>query len=877
MKPAMDAPGRPPTLNRLLLRLITLRLLVPLLLIGAAVFVAAGYLGEKRIEAEQHLLTYSTASLVERYLDHASRMLDAVARAAQVSTPAERALLLKTTLAAYTHFDTLYYLDKRNKITSMVPTQTRYLGLDMSNLPYFGQTGLLAPADGGVIISSPFISIRTGAPTVYLIKRLPAKGTVIGELSLASLQREIMGLKGRVANSIIYILDQSGMVLAHPSASMVRERTNLGNLEIFRRALAGDVSLVFNDGRRWMLGSADRIESGGWVVVTQVPLSAAFGPYAWTLVVLLLATFGIWAALSWHLRGQLRRHVVKPLERLSRLATALADGNYAENAAAAGAPATSAELDRLTTEFRSMSGALKEREALLRESEERYRSLFDRVPAGLFRSTPDGRIVDINPALQHIMGFTEREALLDFRIADIWVTPEERVKWAAAVEKDGIVRDYETQMRRRDGTLFWARLNARAIKGGGDQLLFFEGILEDISERKRAEEERTRLEEQLRQSQKMESVGLLAGGVAHDFNNLLTPILGYCDILIKGLAPADPRRIKLERIREAADSAKELIKRLLAFSRKQLIELLTVDMGDVIRGFENVLRRTIHENISIEVEISPSLGLVCADRGQLEVALLNLAINAQDAMPDGGTLTIEAREMDLDESYTSSHPEIAPGTYVMLAVSDTGSGMDKQTLEHIFEPFFTTKEMGRGTGLGLATVYGIVKQHGGSICVYSEPGMGSTFKIFLPRAAADARVVAERLPLNGEVERGSETIMVVEDNVMVRELAYEMLKQLGYKVVAAETPEQCMELMNELEFPISLLLTDVVMPNMNGRQLFERIRDLCPHTKVLFMSGYTSNVIGRHGVLDEGVQFIQKPFSIQVLSQKVRQVLDSRG
>ncbi len=288
-----------------------------------------------------------------------------------------------------------------------------------------------------------------------------------------------------------------------------------------------------------------------------------------------------------------------------------------------------------------------------------------------------------------------------------------------------------------------------------------------------------------------------------------------------------------------------------------------------------MLHRTIRENIAIEVKISPALSLIRADAGQIEQILLNLSVNAQDAMPDGGTLTIEAADIDLDEAYTSKHPEIVPGTYVMLAVSDTGVGMDEETMAHAFDPFFTTKELGKGTGLGLSTVYGIVKQHDGSICIYSEKNHGSVFKIFLPRSAGEGAGIEERQPSPAEIVRGNETILLVEDNDMVRMLACTMLENLGYRTLVAESPAQCLKLIAEYKDPISLLLTDVVMPGMNGKELFEQLRRILPELKVLFVSGYTSNVIEHHGVLDKNVHFLQKPFSVQTLSQKVRKAIDT--
>jgi PAS domain S-box-containing protein len=522
-----------------------------------------------------------------------------------------------------------------------------------------------------------------------------------------------------------------------------------------------------------------------------------------------------------------------------------------------------------------------------RKADEKIRVMNERFSSVLRASTAysiigtdtDGIIKVFNEGAELMLGYAADDLIdratvemihdpgeVAVRAAEMGINPGFEVLVSAA--RQGQTETREWTYIRRDGSRLTVSLTVTAMRSARGVLTGFIAIARDITAEKK-------MEQQFIQSQKMESVGLLAGGVAHDFNNLLTPILGYTEILLSGFSEEDPRYRRLQQVQQAAERAKELTRRLLAFSRKQVIELKSVNLGDIIRQFGSMLRRTIRENIQIEFRISESLSCVRADAGQIEQVLLNLAVNAQDAMPEGGVLTIEAMDMDLDESYTASHPELKPGRHVMLAVSDTGVGMDEQTQEHIFEPFFTTKELGRGTGLGLSTVYGIVRQHGGSINVYSEKSRGSTFKIFIPQEA-ERGTVDKHLPLvAGAVARGVETILVAEDNEMVRALVNEMLTGLGYRVLLAESAEQCLTVAREYQGAINMFLTDVIMPKMNGKELFDLLSRIRPELKVLFMSGYTSDVIAHHEVLGEGVDFLQKPFSQHALSEKVRRVLDS--
>ncbi len=391
------------------------------------------------------------------------------------------------------------------------------------------------------------------------------------------------------------------------------------------------------------------------------------------------------------------------------------------------------------------------------------------------------------------------------------------------------------------------------------------GTAQDITERRS-------LEDQFRQAQKMEAVGRLAGGVAHDFNNLLTVITSYAEFLLDDLAPEDPRRRDVEEIRNAGGSAAGLTRQLLAFSRQQVIQPQVLDLNDVVTNGEKLVKRVVGEDIEVVTAPGPELGGVKADPGQLEQVIMNLAVNARDAMPRGGKLTLETANVELDEVYVQGHPLAKPGQYVMLGVSDTGVGMDEQTQARVFEPFFTTKEA--GTGLGLATVYGIVKQSGGLIRVYSEPGHGTSFKIYLPRVDEPAEELAASA-VTADSLRGTETVLLAEDAAGLRVVARQVLERYGYRILEAPNGEAALRLAAKHHGLIHLLLTDVVMPERSGRQLAEDLAVVRPGVKVLYMSGYTDDAVVRHGVLEHGVSFLQKPFTPDALARKVRQVLDS--
>jgi two-component system cell cycle sensor histidine kinase/response regulator CckA len=500
-------------------------------------------------------------------------------------------------------------------------------------------------------------------------------------------------------------------------------------------------------------------------------------------------------------------------------------------------------------------------------SETKYRTLFEGVPVGVYRTTPDGKVLEANPALAQMLGYENVGGTLAINTDDVYVDPEAHKKWQARMDEAGLVRDFETQARRRDGTLIWLRDSARVVRDAHSNVLYYEGILEDVTERKQ-------LEEQLRQSQKMEAVGRLAGGVAHDFNNLLTIISGYSDLLLDTPPLQERSRAHVEEIKKAGNRAATLTRQLLAFSRSQVLAPQVLDLNAVVTNVDKMLRRLIGEDVDLVTILGEKLGSVRADPGQIEQVIMNLAVNARDAMPQGGKLTIETSNVALDAAYARTHMTVMPGEYIMLAVSDTGIGMDAQTQAHIFEPFFTTKEKGKGTGLGLATVYGIIKQSGGYIWVYSEPGLGATFKVYLPRVERPSGEVGQGTAAESPA-KGHETILLVEDEPALRAMVRNVLESKGYKVLEARHGEDALMVSELHRGPIDLLLTDVVMPGMSGRELAEHLVSADKNTKVLYMSGYTDDAIVHHGVLGSDMAFLQKPFSPDSVVRKVREVLDA--
>ncbi len=530
------------------------------------------------------------------------------------------------------------------------------------------------------------------------------------------------------------------------------------------------------------------------------------------------------------------------------------------------------EADILNFVSQQLASTIQQRRSqeALQRSEERYRSQVQSAVYGLYRSSVDGKFLDVNPALVQMLGYESAEELYALDMArDLYVNPDERKKFIEQFSDTQRIEGVETRWRRKDGKPITVRLSGRSGLRYPGEPPSFEMICEDVTERRM-------LEEQLLHSQKMEAVGRLAGGVAHDFNNLLTVIKGYSELMLNELKDKDPMRGEMEEVIRAAERAASLTRQLLAFSRRQVLDPKVLDLNSVIRNMEKLLLRLLGEDVELQVRLDDRLGTVKADPGQIEQVIMNLAVNARDAMPRGGKLTIETSNHIIDETYAREHAVVHAGEYAMMAVTDTGTGMDPETASHIFEPFFTTKETGKGTGLGLSTVYGIVKQSGGYIWVYSEPGRGTSFKVYLPtvRSAADEAVGR---PVLTASYRGTETILLVEDEDGVRALIREVLQRHGYRVIDTRNGAEATQACERHEGEIHMLLTDVVLAQVTGTELARHLMTLRPKMKVLFISGYTEEAIIHQGVLEAGTAFLQKPFTPNVLARKVREVMDGNS
>lgn len=532
------------------------------------------------------------------------------------------------------------------------------------------------------------------------------------------------------------------------------------------------------------------------------------------------------------------------------------------------------DLEEKTRVLLKLMEALEEERRKTAASEADYRSVIENIQDVFFRSDARANLSMASPSLLTLLGYESFDECLGKPIAEtFFYYPEKRAEFNRQIQEKRSVTNYEVVLKRKDGMPVTVETSSHIYYDSSGAVAGVEGIFRDITERKQAEAEKVKLEERYRQAQKIEAIGQLAGGIAHDFNNMLNIILGYSQMALMKIELSSPLYASLQEIMNTALRSADLVRQLLAFARKQTIAPKALDLNDTVAGMLNMLQKLIGEDMELLWMPAENLRPVKMDPVQIDQILANLAVNARDSISGVGKITIETGNEDFDEAYCVRHPGFVPGHYTMLAVSDNGCGMDKETMDKIFEPFFTTKEIGKGTGMGLATIYGIVKQNNGFINVYSEPEKGTTFKIYLPRHDEEKAEIVEPRRRTCSLT-GTETVLLVEDNEALLKMTKSMLEELGYTALTASCPIEAIKLAEQYAGGIHLVLTDVVMPEMSGRDLQRRLIVHWPNLKFLFMSGYTTNVIAHRGILDEGVCFLQKPFHMEALATKIRVAIE---
>jgi len=808
-----------------------------------------------------------------------------------------------------------YLVDKNGRInaisiTGAPPRQQELVGVDLSRNPLF----ISAVRQGTEQWSDSYLSIVGGGISVALAVPL-RDGVLIGELDLDRLSQYLDKIS-IIENERIFVLDRRGQVIADRSGKYTAQQWNLSNYPLVSRGLRDNRLFTGNflfEGRK-MAGSLYRIPGLSWSVLVAQPRAAARSQL---LTSARIAGLGLITALllSGSLVFPFTRTLIRRLEQLAEHARSVAAGK----ASLAWPSSQIAEFNNLAGSLQRMSGTLHERAELLEEqvrerekveealrgrneelasaeeklrqqvdelfsaqeelkhSEEAYRTVADWTYDWEYWLSPEKKFIYTSPSCERITGYLPQEFLADPELIVRITHPDDRESmrehFDACVAPGGLhlmdLEALEFKLEARDGTILWIEHSCRPVFSTQGQYLGRRACNRDITERRI-------LERQVHQQQKLEGIGLLAGGIAHDFNNILLPILVCAEMIEMDTTADDQVQRRANMILEAGHKAKNLVKQLLTFSHKQELQTQHYDLNEIVGSFSGMLRRTIRENIELKEHLSSTPCRILADRVQIEQILLNLAVNAMDAISDNGGISVETGHLVFEDEYCRLHPGIMPGKYVMLAFSDTGSGMDDATLTHIFEPFFTTKPVGRGTGLGLSTTYGIVKQHGGTIDVYSTRGRGTTFRIYFPEVTSLEDVEVKPTVTQDLEPVRSGVILVVEDNAMVLSMVREILEKRGYLVLAAALPEEALELARATDSSLDLLVSDVVMPQMSGPDLYEILTELRPGLRGLFMSGYASSSVVHKGQLKEGVNFIAKPFTSEALLDKVNEFLGLR-
>lgn len=740
-----------PYLRQVCAKLLLFRLLLPLMVVGLIANVIIGYIDKRNLVNNQNEIIESMSNIVEYHLDHGGRILEAVAKVAETSEIKDLSPFIKSTWEAYGYFETIYYLDNNNKILLMIPSDLRYKGLDMSNLPELKK----AEGEKKLVISHPFISLRTGDPTVYLVRPLLKGGYVVGELKLGLLQQELKNIINKSDKHFVFIMDGTGTLLAHPSSDLVKQQTNLSNLEIFKDILAGKNSSFYNYNGSEVIGSAVRVKSTGWIVVDQVPLSVFLNSYAWIWGMTLSVSLIIWLTLVLNLNKQLKRYIITPLEYLSRGTNALTVGDFSQVNSLSCMPTSFVELNKLSADFQLMSSNLQIRENALVESEKRYRGLFDRVPIGLFRVTKDGEILDVNPRAMSILGYSDREELVRTNVSNLlYKTPINNSREEVIMENIWSIGNYEIQMRRYDGTLIWVEINSSIVYDYKEQYEYIEGSLEDITERKHIERKIREQQELLLQSEKERREALekslamkdeFISLISHELKTPLNVIYSAIQLIECVYANQISERVKelIGNIKQNTFRQLRLINNLLDITRLNSgqfkLNMKNIDIVFLTKAIsQSVELYANQKNIKVHFKSNLESKTISIDDEKYERIILNIISNAIKFTESGGQITVI-----LDEDTKSN--------LIQVKVTDTGIGIPKDKQELIFERFGQVESnlsrQAEGTGIGLSLVKLLVNILGGAIQVESELDVGSTFIITLP-----ARMEEDNNELGGDMD-----------------------------------------------------------------------------------------------------------------------------
>lgn len=846
--------------------------ILPVILIGfITLYIFTGYL-EKEITRKNFLLAKSVSGEIGAFIDQPKdllRQIETMIEGGGLSNEDLFVASLESIISNYPVFEMIEVIDQEGLVKKVVPFRKDYIGLNMSGKHFFKEIEKVRD----FYWSSTFISPHTGEPTLTIALPL-RKGVLAGILNLGVLGDFIDRLKSGPME--IGVVDRNGTFIAHSVRSNVYQRVNVRALEGVRQALLGiEGNYRVRQGGEEVFLSVALVPQTGWPVVVIQTVDQAFAPVNrvrnifWigiglaVILALIMALFRV-------------KRVLRPLSRLISDAKKISKGDYDFPPQ----PKSYPEIDELSGDFRMMAEAVAGREKTLKQSEKRFRDLFNSISDLIYTQDLEGRFLSVNPAMSKIFGHDHGE-LIGRRAAD-FMNPELRPlferEYLGRIKKDGYYEGVSGYFA-KDGRKIYIEYHSSLVESGDDKP-YISGTGRDVTERVLAERQVKKLQEQMLQSKKMEAIGTLAGGIAHDFNNLLMGIQGNVSLMLMDLDPGNPYYVRLRNMEQQIRRGADLTKQLLGFARGGKYEVKPTDLNGLIRNQCRMFGRTKKE-ITIQEKFQKDLWVVEVDQGQIEQVLLNLYVNASQAMPGGGELFVQTENVVLDKEHVKAF-DLAPGKYVKISVTDTGVGIDENVLERIFDPFFTTKVIGKGTGLGLASAYGIIKNHGGIIDVRSEKGKGSTFNIYLP--AVDAESLAQRAESKREPEmaRGSETILLVDDEEMIIDVGKDMLSVMGYKVLIARSGKEAIEIVGKahkakrstIPSTPDLVILDMIMPDMGGGETFDRLKEIDPDIKVLLSSGYSINGQATE-ILNRGCKgFIQKPFDIKELSLKMREVLD---